>query len=273
MSISVLMSGLPGRMAMAVAEEAYRANDMTLAGVALSAESGVCKVLDAQSISLLAPAQRDQFLETWKSSAKPIIVDYTHPSAVEGNVDFYTQHQMPFVLGTTGGDYSKLEKMVVERSCPAVIAPNMALPIVALTAMLEWSAQQFPGVFSGYDLKVKESHQKGKADTSGTAKDLIARFQRLGADFSLDQLHMCREPEIQRQEWGIPENHLKGHAFHTYDLHSEDRSAHFSLSHNILGRSIYAVGTIHAVRFLSHRVHAPVVKSYNMIDVLQNLKV
>ena len=273
MTISVLMSGLPGRMAMAVAEEALKANDLQLEKVSLSAEDGICVVSEQREISLLRPENRELFLKTWKQCACPIVVDYTHPSAVEGNVDFYTQHKMPFVLGTTGGDYSKLEAMVIARSCPAVIAPNMALPIVALTAMLEWSAQQFPGVFSGYDLAVRESHQKGKADTSGTAKDLIARFQRLGASFSMDQLKMCREPELQRSEYGIPEEHLKGHAYHTYDLHSVDRSAHFSLSHNILGRSIYAIGTLHAVRFLSERLCQPVKKSYNMIDVLQNLKV
>jgi 4-hydroxy-tetrahydrodipicolinate reductase len=271
MSIPVLMSGLPGRMAMAVAEQAAKASDIELLDVSLSAEKGQCSVLGTD-MALVSPTDPDDFLKVFAANEGAVVVDYTHPSAVEGNVEFYTQHGIPFVLGTTGGDYQKVESMVIHSKTPAVIAPNMALPIVALTAMLEWAGQEFPGVFGDYDLTVRESHQKGKADTSGTAKDLIARFQTLGAHFSMDQLSMCRDPETQRTEVGIPEEHIMGHAYHTYDLHSEDKTAHFGFSHNILGRSIYAMGTLDAVRFLSARLKKPVFHSYNMIDVLKNLQ-
>jgi len=269
--IPVFMSGLPGRVAMAVAEEVEASNDIELQGVALSAEKGSCSV-KGKRVELILPENRHLFLKEVKSRPGSIVVDYTHPSAVEGNVAFYTEHRIPFVLGTTGGDYGKVEAMVVASGTPAVVAPNMSLPIVAITAMLEWASQEFPGVFDDYQLKVRESHQKGKADTSGTAKDLIARFQRLGASFSERDLQMCRDPEEQRSHWGIPEEHLKGHAYHTYDLHSSDGNSHFSLSHNILGRSLYARGTLDGVRFLSQRLGLETQGSYSMMDVLRNLK-
>jgi 4-hydroxy-tetrahydrodipicolinate reductase len=272
MALPLLMSGLPGRMAMAVAEEAHKAEDIDLKPLSLSAEAGTCDVLGETEIELLGPDQRDKFLEAYQACENAIVVDYTHPSAVEGNVEFYTQHKIPFVLGTTGGDYSRVESLVVNSQTPAVVAPNMGLPIVAITAMLDWAAKEFPGVFNSYDLSVRESHQKGKADTSGTAKDLIARFQTLGANFDMDDILMCRDGETQKKDWGIPDEHLQGHAFHTYDLHSSDKSAHFSLSHNILGRSIYAKGTLDGVRFLRARLGEKVTKSYNMIDVLKNLQ-
>lgn len=34
-----------------------------------------------------------------------------------------------------------------------------------------------------------ESHQANKLDTSGTAKAVIACFQKLGVSFDLDQVH------------------------------------------------------------------------------------
>ena len=37
-------------------------------------------------------------------------------------------------------------------------------------------ARDFPGAFAGYKLEVTESHQKTKADTSGTAKAMAPRF-------------------------------------------------------------------------------------------------
>ena len=49
---------------------------------------------------------------------------------------------------------------------------------------MEMMADKFPGAFSGYSLQVQESHQRTKADTSGTAKAVVASFQKLGLDFT-----------------------------------------------------------------------------------------
>lgn len=53
---------------------------------------------------------------------------------------------------------------------------------------MEVMAQQFPGAFSGYSLKVFESHQSSKKDTSGTAKAVVASFNKLGLDFGESQV-------------------------------------------------------------------------------------
>lgn len=47
---------------------------------------------------------------------------------------------------------------------------------------MEMMAQNFPGAFSGYKLSVKESHQRTKVDTSGTAKEIVKSFQNLGVE-------------------------------------------------------------------------------------------
>lgn len=46
---------------------------------------------------------------------------------------------------------------------------------------MEYMAQEFPGAFSGYKLEVTESHQRAKADTSGTAKAVVSSFSKLGS--------------------------------------------------------------------------------------------
>ena len=33
-----------------------------------------------------------------------VVIDYTLPAAVNSNCDFYCEHGVPFVMGTTGGD-------------------------------------------------------------------------------------------------------------------------------------------------------------------------
>jgi len=271
-NIPLIMSGLPGKMATAVAQAALESVDIKLQSFALTGACEHKQLIQGRSIDLIHHDKIEQFRELVEAQSKAIIVDYTHPDAVLKNVLFYTTHRMPFVIGTTGGDYSEIEQLVIASGTPAVIAPNMALPIVAITSMLSRASEEFPGVFEGYQLKVKESHQKGKADTSGTAKALIAHWQEMGADFTENDLSLCRDPEVQKRDWGIADEYLTGHAYHTYDLVSNDGTAHFSLSHNIFGRKIYALGTLHALRFLSKRLDDPVSRSYTMMDVLRNLK-
>ena len=53
--------------------------------------------------------------------------------------------------------------------------------VVAFQATLELMSREFPGAFSGYKLEVTESHQRQKADTSGTAKAVVASIAKLGA--------------------------------------------------------------------------------------------
>lgn len=57
------------------------------------------------------------------------------------------------------------------------------LQVVAFQQMMQIMAEQFPGAFSGYKLDVVESHQRNKADTSGTAKAVVQSFAQMGVDF------------------------------------------------------------------------------------------
>ena len=173
-------------------------------------------------------------------------------------------------MGTTGGDRQKLVETVTSSSISAVIAPNMAKQIVGFQAMMEYAANTFPALFEGYTLEIKESHQHGKADTSGTAKAMVAYFNQLGIPFSEDQIVKIRDPEIQQTHWGIEEEYLSGHGWHTYTLVSEDRTVRFEFTHNVNGREIYGRGTLDALLYLSEKVEAGVSgQVFTMIDVLK----
>jgi 4-hydroxy-tetrahydrodipicolinate reductase len=153
---------------------------------------------------------------------------------------------------------------------PAVIAPNMAKQIVGFQAMLEYAAENFPGLFDGYTLQVRESHQKGKADTSGTARAVVRCFNALGIRFPESEIRMERDPETQQKEWGIPEEYLGGHGWHTYTLLSEDGTVKFAFTHNVNGRDVYARGTLDAVSYLSRKTAEGVrARVFTMIDVLK----
>jgi len=222
-------------------------------------------------IQLIKPDIRDNEIIKIREAEGPFItVDFTLPAAVNENAEFYCRHKLPFVMGTTGGDRALLEKTVRDSAISAVIAPNMAKQIVGFQAMMEYAAENFPGLFDGFSLEIRESHQKTKVDTSGTAKAMVTYFNKLGIDFAENDIVKIRDTQVQKNEWHIPEEYINGHAWHTYTLDSPDKTARFQFSHNINGRDIYSWGTFDAVCYLQKKIDARIKgHMFTMIDVLK----
>jgi len=271
-TIKVMVNGLPGNLARKVAgylltDGRFELVPHSLTGPEIRESEDI---IDGLSVKLIQADQRDSQIEQIKQSLGEFLsVDFTHPSAVNSNAEFYCRYGVPFVMGTTGGDRQKLEAMVASSSIAAVIAPNMAKQIVGFQAMMEYAADNFPDLFKGYSLEIKESHQQGKADTSGTAKAMVGYFKRLGISFSADEIIRIRDPEVQKTQWGIPQEYLSGHGWHTYSLVSEDQTVRFAFTHNVNGREVYVRGTVDAILYLSKKVQAGARgQMFNMIDVL-----
>jgi 4-hydroxy-tetrahydrodipicolinate reductase len=256
-----------------LARHIVQADDMALVPYSLTGpeiEAAHAEV-EGQSIALIRPEDRAaRIIEVKSGYPDCICVDFTHPSAVNANAAFYCDQGLPFVMGTTGGDREALRRTVQQSSIAAVIAPNMAKQIVGLQAMMAYAAATFPGLFEGYTLTVRESHQQGKADTSGTAKAMVRYFNAMGIDFTDAQIHRERDPQVQQAQWGVPEVYLGGHGWHTYTLVSADETATFEITHNINGREIYAEGTLDALRFLARKLDRGCGgQVFSMIDVLR----
>jgi 4-hydroxy-tetrahydrodipicolinate reductase len=272
-NIKIMVNGLPGNMASNVASHALSDSRFELIPQSLTGSeiTETETVINSVSIRLVQPQDRDQAVSAIKEKEGLFLnVDFSLPLAVNSNAEFYCKHGLPFVMGTTGGDRQLLEDTVRTSSISAVIAPNMAKQIVGFQAMMEYGAATFPDLFKGYSLEIKESHQKGKADTSGTAKAMVRYFNSLGLPFAHEEINKERNPEIQKNVWGIPKEYLPGHGWHTYSIDSNDKTVHFEFTHNINGRDVYAMGTLDALIYLAKKVQeGEQGKVFTMIDVLK----
>ena len=248
-------------------------------------------------VALVKPSEREEAWteiknEVEQSGRRLVAVDYTHPSVALGNAQWYTNKVLPFVMGTTfhtQEDADELRRIVVDDassdpSMYAVVAPNMGKPIVVMQAMIEAASQEFGGSLEGYNLRVVESHQLGKADTSGTAKAIVNSLSSLGvhgktgtssstsnkldANGLIGEIEMIRDADEQLA-YGIPAEHIAGHAFHRYELTSPDGTVQLAFEHNVCGRAVYAEGTVDAVEFLDRVVQGQHERRFwSMLDVL-----
>lgn len=289
--VTIMMNGMPGAMGLEIAAACLRRPGVALAPYGLTGSGPRREVTvddgrggPSTTVTLYPFDEKDELAalakERWPTPGSLVCIDFTHPSAVNVNAEWYAEAGLPFVMGTTGGDRDALLATTTSAGVYAVIAPNMAKQIVALQAALEHMAAEYPGAFGGYSLSVVETHQATKADTSGTAKAVSASLATLtGEDgFTNDDIVRVRDPAEQVAGGGVshrgcspvPESALSGHAFHTYSLLSEDGNVEFQFRHNVVGRSTYAEGTVDAALFLASRARTGAEQRvFDMVDVLK----
>ncbi len=226
--MKVMVNGLPGKMATEVANSisadpaikcsnGFELVKYSLTGPEITQKFFMAGLAVEQPILLINTDKNEAIEKIKELEGDFLSVDFTQPDSVNANADFYCRHNLPFVMGTTGGDRKALEERVRNSDIMAVIAPNMAKQIVALQELVKNYSEQNPNSLKGYKLKMIESHQNGKKDTSGTAKAMVQYFNKLGIPFEAGQIKMIREPAEQHL-LGVPEEHLAGHGWHTYAL-------------------------------------------------------
>jgi 4-hydroxy-tetrahydrodipicolinate reductase len=225
MKIPVTVIGAPGKLALEIIGAVSKQTDMILTPFSLTGPEIQEKKINVagKEIALYTSNERDIFAEKI-AFTNSVIVDATLPSVVNDNFNFFSKFRDPIVVATTGGKEELFQRAVQETGISALIAPNMAEPIVALASFMKFFSERHPNLLEGYSLKLIESHQATKVDTSGTAKDMVKYFNRLGIFFTVEQIVKIRNKEKQLK-MGIPPEYLDSHAWHSYYLNPDSFKA------------------------------------------------
>ena len=206
---TVIVNGACGRMGQAVLKAVQEADGLELVGavdIKGGADTGSLVGLPANGILV------ETDLEALLARKKPeVMVDFTRPDVVFGNVMTALAHKTSPVVGTTGlSDDQKAEiaKAAEENDTPAFIAPNFAIGAVLLMVMSRQAAKYMT------DVEIIELHHDKKLDApSGTAIQTAAmiaevrkahkqgnpdEFEKLegarGADYEGMHIHSVRLP-------------------------------------------------------------------------------
>ena len=108
-----------------------------------------------------------------------VVVDFTHPDAVMGNLRTCVEAGVHAVVGTTGFDVGRLEELralLAGTRVNVLVAPNFGIAAVLMMQFAAQAARFFDSV------EIVELHHAGKADApSGTARrtaELVAEARR-----------------------------------------------------------------------------------------------
>lgn len=160
--INVVVSGAKGRMGTCIVEAVAAAEDLKLVGCYAPLNPGeqvVCSDGTFECATDLA-----ELLDEVKPD---VLVDFTAPGAVLGNVECALAHGVHVVTGTTGVSREQFEAAWQANSkdgAKLFFAPNFTTGAVLMMKFAEAAAPFFP------DIEVIEMHHDGKKDApSGTA--------------------------------------------------------------------------------------------------------
>lgn len=160
--IKVLVCGIAGRMGSMTAEALDAASDLDLVGGVDTGSAGPTRILGSGT----AVPVYDGLLKAIEATEPDVMVDFTHPSVVAGNVRTALSQGVNCVVGTTGIDDATLEELsLCARDDAALfVAPNFTTGAVLMMRFAQMAARYFP------DAEIIEFHHDGKADApSGTS--------------------------------------------------------------------------------------------------------
>lgn len=100
-----------------------------------------------------------------------VIIDFSHPSQLDGLLQFAIQNNTPLVIGTTNFSTEQISAIqVAAQSIPILHTSNTSIGVQALLGAVQVLQQQLPNA----DIEITETHHKYKQDApSGTANMIV----------------------------------------------------------------------------------------------------
>jgi 4-hydroxy-tetrahydrodipicolinate reductase len=218
----------------------------------------ICAAVTAASdLELVVELGRGAALEACVEAGAQVVVDFTHPDAVMGNLKFLIERGLHAVVGTTGFDAARLDQVrgwLAERPMVGVlIAPNFAIGAVLSMRFAEKAARFFDSV------EVIELHHPNKADApSGSAyrtAELIAAA-RAQAGVGPGPDATTTEPNGAR---GADVNGVRVHSVRLTGLvaHQEvlfgSQGETLTIRHDSMDRSSFVPGVLLGIRQIGNR--------------------
>jgi len=164
--IPVLVSGACGRVGLHVVRAVAGEADMHLVAAVDRQRVGE-DIGDIAGITHLGIAVTDDLAAAIDSARPRVMVDFTTPSAVKGNLHVALKKRVACVVGTTGlspADLAQVAALCREQGTPALVAPNFAIGAVLMMQFAAQAAKHFAAA------EIIELHHNQKQDApSGTA--------------------------------------------------------------------------------------------------------
>lgn len=203
--------------------------------------------LSFQSCEILKWDTRYQMLDE-----KVILVHAGSGRQLKECVEFCDRTKSIFIELSTG-----LETEMLQPDFPLIICPNTSILVLKTLNMLKVNGRNF----ENYSISITESHQSTKKTEPGTAYAFANALK-----FSVDKIVSVRNPEMQQNKIGIPEEYLGKHAYHKIVI--KDGNDEITIETKVLGHDSYAKGVKMIIE--AALINSLENKRYTVLDLIAN---
>lgn len=223
-----------------------------------------CKVIAGIDINTAQERDFPVVKSPFDLPEKPdVIIDFSHPSALDDLLSYCTMNGVPVVVATTGYTDEQIAKIKkTSEQIPVFFTFNMSLGINLLVELGKRAVNVLGGQF---DIEIVEKHHNLKKDApSGTAIMIAeALNSELGNKYHyVYDRHSVRKPR-EATEIGI--HSIRGGTIvGEHDIIFAGHDEVITLSHSAASKEVFANGSINAAIFLSKKENG----LFDMSDLL-----
>lgn len=195
-----------------------------------------------------------------------VVVDFSHPSSLPNLINYCLNNKIALVVATTGlseNDYNIIKQ--ASQSIPIFNSANMSIGINMIMSIISDISKT---LYKDFDIEIIEKHHNEKKDSpSGTAL-MLANEINNSLDNSMEYVYDRSGIRDKRRKNEIGIHALRGGSIpgeHSIIFAGNDEI--IEIKHTALSRSIFAQGTIEAVRFIYNKE----IGLYSMKNVLKEM--
>ncbi len=181
-----------------------------------------------------------------------IIIDFSHPNALEGILDFAVSNKLPAVIATTG--LGEKHKKLIEKasgSIPVLLSANTSLGVNLLIDLVKRATKILSETF---DIEIVEKHHNQKIDApSGTAL-AIADAINSALDNKMKYVYDRHSTMQKRTRDEIGIHSVRGGTIageHSVIFAGTDEI--IELKHTAISKDLFAAGALKAAQFLYNK--------------------
>ena len=182
-----------------------------------------------------------------------VIIDFSTPQSVLGNMHFVLNAHVPMVVGTTGwyDNLPKIKKLVSGSNGGFIYAKNFSVGANIFFKIVAEASKLF-NKYEGYDVYGYEIHHSGKKDSpSGTAKKIA---DTIISNFSSKKSLMAEKLDRQVKSSELHFASIRGGRNPgTHEVIFDSEADEVRLSHIAHGRRGFAQGAVLAAEFIKGR--------------------
>lgn len=226
-----------------------------------------CKIIAGVDLNNEQYSDFPVYKNVFDMETKPdVIVDYSHPSALENLLDYGKINNVPLVIATTG--YTEEQRQQIHSAAeqiPIFFTFNMSLGINLLVDLAKRATRLLGGQF---DIEIVEKHHNLKKDAPSGTAIMIAEAINGELDNKMKYVYDRHNVRKARDKDEIGMHAIRGGTIvGEHDIIFAGHDEVITLSHSAGSKEVFAVGSVNAAVFLAGKEKG----LYEMSDLVDTM--